>query len=46
MIDKVDEDDNFIPLIIKGIRSHMQRPLGMFGIFELEKHFQQGSKHD
>jgi hypothetical protein len=46
MIDKVDENDNFARLIFKGIGSHMQKPLGMFGIFELEKHFQQGSKHD
>jgi hypothetical protein len=46
MIDKVDEDENFVGLIIEGIRSHMQKPLGMFGISELEKHFQQGSKHD
>jgi hypothetical protein len=46
MINKVDEDENFAGLILKGIGSHMQRPLGMFGILELEKYFQQGSKHD
>jgi hypothetical protein len=45
-INKVDEDENFAGLILKGIGSHMQRPLGMFGILELEKYFQQGSKHD
>jgi hypothetical protein len=46
VIDKVDENENFAELILEGIRSHMQRPLGMFRILELEKHFQQGSKHD
>jgi hypothetical protein len=46
MVDKVDEDENSAGLIIEGIRSHIQRPLGMFGILELEKHFQQGSKHN
>jgi hypothetical protein len=45
-VDKVDEDDNFARLILKGIGSHMQKLLGMFGIFELEKHFQQGFEHD
>jgi hypothetical protein len=44
MIDKVDEDDNFARLILEEIGSYLQMPLGMFGILELEKHFQQWSK--